>query len=107
MVATMAHFFAVVEELRVKRKFRHVFIHPIVPVLNETRAIVTQYNALFKERVRATNGRLLWLDDVFEGLLTPDGTALRPEYHFDGTHLHPCYLSLLGDAIDKYNITSE
>ena len=100
MEATMAHFFAAVEELRVKRKLNRVFIHPIVPVLNETRQIVTQYNALFKERVLATGGRLTWLDGVFEGLLTPGGGALRPEYEFDGTHLHPSYLTLVADAVD-------
>ncbi len=39
-------------------------------------------------------GRLHLLD-FFSDLLTPDGAALAPGLHFDGTHLAPAYVSLL------------
>lgn len=76
------------------------FIHPIVPVLNETRHIVKAYNRIFERRVKETKGRLRWLD-FFDGLLTDDRSALRPDLQLDGTHLHPDYLRLLPTAWEK------
>jgi hypothetical protein len=77
------------------------YIHPIVPVLNETRHIVKAYNRHFKERVlQRAKGRLRWLE-FFDELLTDDQKSLRPEYELDGTHLHPSYLSLLVRALEN------
>lgn len=45
------------------------FIHPVVPVLNETRALVVQYNRIFKQRVDAS-AVCSWLD-FFDDLLAP------------------------------------
>ena len=54
---------------------------------------------IFEARVKEVRG-LHWLDDVFPRLLTP-GAQLKKEYELDGTHLHPSYVSLLGEAISR------
>ncbi len=38
----------------VRERNLHVFVHPVPPVLNETRHIVTPFNDLLRERVRFT-----------------------------------------------------
>lgn len=35
---------------------QRVYVHPIMPILNETRGIVMQYNAEYERRVRALPG---------------------------------------------------
>eukprot|EP00741_Cyanophora_paradoxa_P008807 tig00001376_g8524.t1 len=87
--------------LRIKRHYGlTVYVHPVAPVLNETRHIVKTYVPLLREAVLATAGDLLWLD-FFEQLLTPDGGALRPEFGLDGTHMSPAYVPLLAAALAK------
>ena len=44
---------------------------------------------------------LEWIDGVFKRLLTPDGSKLKSEYELDGTHLHPSYVSLLGEGLTE------
>ena len=39
-----------------------------------------------------------WLD-VAEEYLTPDGTKLRPDLAFDGTHMAPAFLQTVSQAI--------
>ena len=75
-----------------------MFFHPVNPVLNETRPIVKAYNLILQKRI-ATMPTLHWLENVAPRLLTTDGAKLRSEYHLDGTHLHPTYLSLVGEAL--------
>ncbi|KDO32857.1 hypothetical protein SPRG_02550 [Saprolegnia parasitica CBS 223.65] len=89
MVATMSHFLRVLEALVCTHGF-DAYIHPIVPVLDETRHLVRRYNALLRTRVEAASF-CKWLD-CFEDLLGDNG-KLQPAYAFDGTHLHPAYLS--------------
>jgi len=74
-----------------------VYVHPIVPVLNETRAMVKIYNRIFHRKVQKVPN-LKWLD-FFGQMLTPAGDALRPEYALDGTHLSPAYLKLVEAAL--------
>lgn len=69
------------------------FIHPVVPVLNETRSLVIQYNQIFQTLVRKSS-RCKWLD-FFDDLLEGSPSSLRRCYALDGTHLHPSYLTLL------------
>ena len=86
----MAHYLSALEVLA---KRLTVLVHPIVPVLDETRPMVVQYNALLEASVRRSK-RLTWLSGVFEGLLDPSG-RLREDFKLDGTHLHPAYVSRL------------
>lgn len=96
-----------------KKKRFNVYIHPVVPVLNETRAIVMAYNEVYQQAVMKVAGAT-WMD-FFEQLIednnnadaSGDGTGtiskeipttdkvLRSQYMLDGTHLHPRYLSLM------------
>ena len=82
-------------------RYAKVLVHPVAPVLNETRGMVVKYNAVLRRLVDKCPA-LTWLD-FFDGFL--DGDKLKPEYGLDGTHLHPRYLEellapRLGEAID-------
>jgi hypothetical protein len=94
---TIQIFIDVLMELRQKYKW-NIYIHPVVPVLNETRNIVKQFNEVYKEHVMRTPG-LHWLD-FFGDLLTPDGTGFNTAYELDGTHMNPTYLPLLEKAMN-------
>lgn len=94
---TIQIFINVLKELRQKYKW-NIYIHPVVPVLNETRNIVKQFNEVYKEHVMRTPG-LHWLD-FFGDLLTPDGTGFNTAYELDGTHMNPTYLPLLEKAMN-------
>lgn len=76
-----------------------VYIHPVVPVLDETRAMVVLYNKLFQKRV-ARSRICTWLD-LFDGLVAGVPLKLRPELRLDGTHLHPSYLASLAAALTR------
>jgi hypothetical protein len=84
-----------------------IFLHPIPPVLDPTRHIVTAFMSLYCQRVQAAiakagplQGKLHWLG-FFEALLCNDGEDLNPVYALDGTHLGPAYLDLLQEALNK------
>ena len=63
--------------------------------------MVKKFNRIFEEKVKKES-KLQWLD-IFPQLLTDDGEKLRPEFELDGTHMNPCYLSLVENAINaKY-----
>ena len=80
-----------------EKKYARGLVHPVPPVLDETRGMVTQYNAILKDLVDA-NEFLTYLD-FFDDFLDKD--KLKPEYALDGTHLHPRYLDdLLAPALD-------
>jgi len=86
----------VLTEIKQKKNL-NILVHPVVPVLNETRAMVKQFNTALKERV-TSSPELQWLE-FYENLLTEDKEQLREEYSLDGTHLHPAYLALLEKAL--------
>jgi hypothetical protein len=83
-----------------------VYVHPVPPVLDVTRAVVLAYNAALRDAVRAAaakgaaagaaKGKLRWLE--FGDALLADG-ALKAEFALDGTHLAPTYVPLLSDAL--------
>eukprot|EP01105_Mastigella_eilhardi_P016429 TRINITY_DN3756_c0_g1_i1.p1 TRINITY_DN3756_c0_g1~~TRINITY_DN3756_c0_g1_i1.p1 ORF type:complete len:876 (-),score=225.18 TRINITY_DN3756_c0_g1_i1:799-3138(-) len=93
-----------------------VFVHPVAPVLNETRNVVRAFNAVLKQCVcdaaaeESLHGSLRWLD-FFEELLEPapasapvpvggNREVLRRQYDLDGTHLSSSYVALLQRAAD-------
>jgi len=91
----------------VKAKGLRIFVHPVNPVIKETRYIVKTFNRVLKKMVTKyaaslqgeLAGKLVWLD-FFTELLTEDGTTLRDEYNLDGTHVHPAYLGVLERAMN-------
>eukprot|EP01114_Cavostelium_apophysatum_P020245 TRINITY_DN673_c0_g1_i1.p1 TRINITY_DN673_c0_g1~~TRINITY_DN673_c0_g1_i1.p1 ORF type:complete len:210 (+),score=50.56 TRINITY_DN673_c0_g1_i1:48-677(+) len=86
-------------KLAEKRGFT-IFVHPIIPVLNETRRVVKIFNAILMQHVIKTGGKLRWLD-FFDQLLDANG-SFNLEYELDGTHLHPKYVPLIEEALKKY-----
>lgn len=116
--------------LLIRERGWNIFVHPVSPVLNETRyvhailfsytktrVIVRKFNALLKFKVLEASAELAksgvteklhWLD-FFEKLLEPalpaaGGTAevLQPCYSLDGTHLAPTYVGkLLQPAVSE------
>jgi len=87
----------------IKDKDLTIYVHPVNPVIKETRKIVKLFNKILKKHVikasAALKGKLVWLD-FFDELLTPDGEALKEEYNLDGTHISPAYLTALEQALD-------
>jgi len=79
-------------DLVLHKKFKAAFVHPIPPVLDETRSMVIRYNMTLQKLVQESP-HLIWLD-FFCGFLT-DSLALKSEFKLDGTHLHPNYLNVL------------
>ena len=87
MRSTLKHFTAILAPLFKQRKMGNVYVHPVLPMLDETRPIVLQYNRLFKESVSESakrrqekwgGGALRWLD-FFEELFLPGGPPLAAE----------------------------
>jgi len=96
---TLSVFFKKLKALLRSKKFR-VFLHPVLPVLPQTRSMVLKYNRQFEEMARSFEGagRVHWLD--FAGdLLEETAAGLRKEFVLDGTHIHPEYLFLVEKAI--------
>lgn len=89
-----------------------VYIHPIPPVLDETRGIVLQFEAELKYAVHEAvqqddseqQGKLCYLDFT-DQLLAEDG-RFKDELHLDGTHLHPKYLKYLEAALSINSSTT-
>ena len=81
-----------------------VFVHPVPPVLNETRAVVKAFNTQLHKSVLAASdtpackGRLHWLG-FFDRLLSPDQSSLRSDLVLDGTHMSPLYVAELDQAL--------
>lgn len=84
---TVRHFIDAAIAIVRERNYTAAFVHPIPPVLDETRCIVRAYNARLRYHVDQTP-ELRWLD-FFEGLLSPDLSSLNPKYALDGTYSPP------------------
>ncbi|CAM9765382.1 unnamed protein product [Laminaria digitata] len=93
---TVGIFIKEAETLAKERGLR-VYVHPVVPVLAETRRMVKLYNRVFRRMVEKSK-HLHWLD-FFDQMLDPTGNELRPEFRLDGTHLAPGYIGLLEKAL--------
>ena len=86
-------------ELAKRRRFR-VIIHPVPPVLKETREVVKRFNATLKGRVEKEPS-IHWLEFLDE-LLDVDEKGQETFVEalaLDGTHMSPCYLKLLEQAL--------
>eukprot|EP00850_Spirogloea_muscicola_P017379 SM000148S01056 [mRNA] locus=s148:298226:303563:- [translate_table: standard] len=90
-----------------KRGFT-IFVHPVLPVLDITRPVVTMYNRVLRAKVLAASKRiqrkLYWLD-FFEDLLCPKG-KLRKGLELDGTHMSPTYIQYLSDALSQISVAT-
>ena len=85
---------------RPAKKFK-AFIHPVIPVLNETRLMVIKFNKVLKEYVLKRNkNAMVWIGDFFDDLLDNNG-MLKKEYELDGTHLSPNYIPLLINELER------
>ena len=88
------------EDLIAAKKFK-AFIHPVIPVLNETRLMVIKFNKILKEYVLKRNkNAMVWIGDFFDDLLDNNG-MLKKEYELDGTHLSPNYIPLLINELER------
>jgi hypothetical protein len=78
------------------------YVHPIPPVLNETRQVVLAFStALQAEIATRKQARLVYLDFDAD-LVDVNIGALKQEYACDGTHLHPRYTAVLARTINQY-----
>ncbi|XP_062589988.1 uncharacterized protein LOC134251597 [Saccostrea cucullata] len=77
-----------------------VYVHPVLPVLDLTRALVMQFNQRMMKKL--SNTSLKWLGFV-DSLLTKESgeLKLKKQYEFDGTHVHPCYLEVLQKSLQN------
>mmetsp|Transcript_21674 Transcript_21674/g.31092 ORF Transcript_21674/g.31092 Transcript_21674/m.31092 type:complete len:659 (+) Transcript_21674:511-2487(+) len=127
MKTTLQQFMQVLISL-VKRKHFKIFVHPVPPVLRETRHLVMAYNILYEQSIKslpkAFAENIRWLDLLPQLLMTSplvnevltapsvtlalslgprlgQETHLREELALDGTHLSPAYVPLLLGAYQK------
>lgn len=96
VAASVAVYVAAVARAARRRRLSAVYVHPVPPVLDATRPVVTRFNLCLQAAVKSAPG-MRWLD-FWPRLLGDDG-ALRDEYTLDGTHLSPAYLDLLEAAL--------
>jgi hypothetical protein len=95
---TAAVLVAALRGLQAKRKWR-ILVHPVPPVLDETRPIVSLFNRELQRQVQREPS-LCWLD-FFDHLLD-DREGLKAELRLDGTHLHPRYVkTTLQPALER------
>ena len=87
----------VLEKLAIQRKFK-ILVHPVIPVLNETRSIVMGFNEVLRASINSS--KVLHYLDFAESLLDSTGKNLNENYALDGTHLHPGYTKLLSNAVE-------
>eukprot|EP00850_Spirogloea_muscicola_P017831 SM000157S02061 [mRNA] locus=s157:29967:46254:- [translate_table: standard] len=88
-----------------KRGFT-IIVHPVPPVLDITRPVVTIYNRVLRAKVLAATkrlqGKLHWLD-FFKDLLCIRG-KLRKGLELDGTHMSPMYIQHLSDGLSQVSV---
>lgn len=73
------------------------FVHPVFPILDETRSVVLQFNEKLEKHVKDCSG-LHWLD-LMDELLVNGNSEFNHAYKLDGTHVHPKYMFLLEKAL--------
>ncbi|PRP87532.1 hypothetical protein PROFUN_00743 [Planoprotostelium fungivorum] len=97
MDETIDIYLSVLSQLKEKRHLK-VYVHPIAPVLNETRETVKAFNERLKGKVQKSQLKYL---DFFEEMLTEDGKELKETLQMDGTHLSPLYVPIMEAAINR------
>ena len=95
---TVKIYINVLKSLASTRKFK-ILVHPVPPVLNETRYIVTLFNKHLSEAVKKESS--LHMLDFFDELLTPAKDGLAEGLKLDGTHMHPDYTKIMEAALAK------
>ena len=124
MERTILHFAAVLPNLVQKRKM-NISIHPVLPMLKETRDVVCEFNKHYCKamQTRIPAPGVQWLDffdELVTGVVTGEGKAdgdacgtsgtlslaLRPGLRMDGTHITPAYVSLIEAAMHKADASS-
>jgi hypothetical protein len=90
--------------LKIEEKYSFdIYVHPVLPVLDITRTMVIGFNQILENKIKEVNKnklRLKWLD-FFPSLLNEE-VKLKKEFELDGTHIHPSYLSLVEESINKF-----
>ena len=107
MKSTLTIFAKVLSGMAATKKLR-LLVHPVLPMLKETRSLVLGYNSFYREAVRKLKltPPCAWLD-FFDDLFVDDGEdvdvsdALRPGLVMDGTHISPSYCGLLEARINS------
>ena len=76
-----------------------IYVHPVPPVLDLTRDVVKRFNQTCRVKVQGASHPSIQYLDFAHQLLDAEGNHLIKGFGYDGTHLHPSYLPLLGDAL--------
>ena len=76
-----------------------VFVHPVLPILRETRSLVVHFNEKLKADVEKCS-KFHWLE-LLDVLLVNEESEFDNEYELDGTHVHPKYVSILEKALSE------
>ena len=108
MRSTIAIFSKVLSGLVATKKI-NAFVHPVLPMLKETRALVLAYNKLYQEatlKLASSNKKIKWLDFFSELVSAGPGSSgsaadveLKSGLVLDGTHISPCYVSMIQAAM--------
>jgi len=93
--ATVAVYVAKLLELKKAHGWATVHVHPVNPVLPETRALIRTFNAILKAAVGTSAGQLHWIDMPMADLVDVEKDVLKPQFVLDGTHLNPSYIDVL------------
>lgn len=94
----------VLRSVATTKRLKRLYVHPVPPVLNETRSFVAIFNRILGSRLARlrkyephTVIRWFHIESEF---LTLDRTTLLEELQFDGSHLHPRYGAILENTIN-------
>jgi len=98
MLFTIEIYIKILTEIIDKYSFK-IYIHPVIPVLNETRNVVKLFNKQLQTKI-SLMPKFQWLN-FFDDLLVNDMSRLNPEYELDGTHMHPKYVSLIERSLNE------
>jgi tetratricopeptide (TPR) repeat protein len=91
-------------QVTAQKRFKKLYVHPVAPVVDETRWIMIAFNRALSAKLIALRQRdpktpLRWLHIETE-ILNLGKETLKEEYKLDGSHLHPRYMTLIEEAIN-------
>ena len=70
-----------------------LYVHPAIPGVDVTRAMVHTFDTLLRDRIRRLQSPTLHFLDIVDQLVTDDWSNIRPELRHDGTHINPDYVA--------------
>merc|ERR1712196_750515 len=109
-MGTISQFLLRLQIISLKAGWKTIYVHPVVPVLNETRRLVIDFNKVYERLVkeltiktRKNNKRsadIVWLD-FFDKLIVrgEENMEFNEIYKMDGTHLLPSYVHLIEQCL--------